>query len=116
MKKKTQEIIFGAIITLLIVTLVGGFIVSYLTSIKPILFSEKKCDSYIGGSIEEYDFKLQNRAENIGLAKVCFSVDNAYFEDNDELVQDYCFIELEINPKSSELEYTFNPTLVLDKI
>ena len=95
--------------------MVGGFVISYLTSESPILFSESACDTYISGPKEDYNFRLQNRAENTALATVCFNVNNAFFNNNGNLVHDYCFQESEISPKSSGLEHTFNPSLILDK-
>ena len=113
MAKKTQEIITIAIVTLLIVTLLGGFIISYLTSSSPILYSDTRCDSYLSGPESDYDFGLRNMAENTALATICFNVDNAFFKNNDDLVHDYCYGESKISPKSSDLTHHFTPRLIL---
>jgi len=100
------------LVFLLIIVLFGGLAVSYLTSPKPILFSESKCDSYIGGKTEEYEFIMQNREENTGLVSVCFNSNTADFESKEDLVSKFCFSETEVHPKSSELVQRFTSTMI----
>ena len=115
MNKKTKDIIVGAVVTLLIVTLLGGFIISYLSSSPAILFSTEGCDSYFEDKETNYNFQVQNRAENIGLAQVCYHSDEIFFKQDGNLVHDYCFPEAKVKPKSSDLISIFSPQILPHK-
>lgn len=113
MSRKIKEIVITAIVTLVIVVLIGSFIKDYLTLPKPIFYLEVSCyedfNDFNKNNFQSFSVaKVTNRGDVAGLAKVCVSSQEFVFKAiNGESLHELCWTERDISPKQAELETNY---------
>ncbi len=102
---KIKEIIITILLSLIFLSLIGGFIKDYLTTPEPVFYLEENClYSFDKGILQNFSIHLKNQGEVPGLADVCISSKEFIFMSNSgDLLHQLCFGESKINPKQTEL-------------
>jgi hypothetical protein len=113
-------VIINAVVTLIIVSLIGTLIIAYLGTSSPILYmnppswSQDCCypNEMDFGEGYKYELYVSNRGETPAISKVCFYGDNLTFTEGGTVGQNgLCYSERVVAPKAAELVQKYQPQI-----
>lgn len=106
---KLENKIREAVITLVVVVLIGAFIKDYFSQPVPVFYSEDTCPYSIFKCQEiSFPINVENRGESFGFTKLCVSSQEFIFKsDTTDFSNKLCYAETELNPKQTGLHATF---------